>query len=128
MPNRNGLDDTSILESALIGLQHQHSQVETKISEIRRTLGIRTPRAASVAAPQVVSLTKRTMSRSARQKIAAAQKKRWAAYKKEKAQSVETLRAAPRKKRRMSAAGKNRIIEASKKRWAEYRAKKASAA
>ena len=121
MPNHNGVSDASILESALIGLQQQQSEIESKISDIRRTLGIRAPRQSSAARP-------RKMSRSARQRIAAAQKKRWAAYRRA-AEPVqkESTPAAP-KKRRLSAAARKRIAEATRKRWAAYRAKKASTA
>jgi hypothetical protein len=81
MPNNNSVSDTSILESALIGLQHQHSQLEAKIGEIRRKLGIRAPRTTPALGSAVATPTKRTMSPAARKRIAAAQRKRWAAVK-----------------------------------------------
>jgi len=121
MLNNNGVSDTSILESALIGLQQQQSEIEARISDIRRTLGIRAPRGSSAAGP-------RKMSRSARQRIAEAQKKRWAAYRRNAEPVPEQSTAAAPKKRRMSAAARKRIAEATKKRWAAYRAKKASTA
>lgn len=57
-----------------------------------------------------------TMSASARRKIAAAQKARWAKVKK-------GGKGAP-KKRKMSAAGRAAIIAAQKARWAKIKAKK----
>jgi hypothetical protein len=61
------------------------------------------------------------MSASARRRIAAAQRKRWAAVKNAKA-------APPKPKHKLSAAGRRAIIEATKKRWAAVRAAKAKAA
>jgi hypothetical protein len=122
MRNTNGVTDTNILESALIGLQYQQSEIEAKISDIRRTLGIRTPRASSAAAPAI----KRKMSRSGRQRIAAAQTKRWAAHNRTGEQTQKQAPAAAPKKRHMSAAARKRIAEATRKRWAAYRAQKAA--
>jgi hypothetical protein len=62
------------------------------------------------------------MSASARRRIAAAQKKRWAVLK-----QAKTEQAKPKQKRRLSAAGRKAIIEATKKRWAAVRAAKAKA-
>ena len=58
------------------------------------------------------------MSDAGRQRIAEAQRKRWAALKKNKPASAS---AAPKHKRVLSAEGRKRIIEATKKRWAAYR-------
>ena len=63
------------------------------------------------------------MRAAARAKIAAAQRKRWAALKKQK---VTPVKPAP-KKRRMSAEARKRIAAAARKRWAEIRVKKAKA-
>jgi hypothetical protein len=121
MPNSNGVTDTSILESALIGLQHQQGEIQAKISDLRRALGIREPRESSAA-----GLTpRRKMSRSGRERIAAAQKKRWAAYKTVVPVQKQSSAAAPNK-RRLSAAARRRIAEATRKRWAAYRAQKAA--
>jgi len=38
------MSDTSILEAAMIGLQHQLTEVDSQIADIRRKLGIRAPR------------------------------------------------------------------------------------
>ena len=116
--------DNEILETALVGLQHQHAEYTAKIAEIRRMLGIRAPRTTSE--PETVTATpaKRKMSAAARARIAASQRKRWVAVRKAEEAPAET---AP-KKRRISAAGMKRIIAATKKRWAAVRAKKAGAA
>jgi hypothetical protein len=111
--------DSSILEAALVGYQHERDAIEAKIAEIRRQLGGQTPRA---SAPEGESPAKRVRGAAARKRMAAAQRKRWAEFKKAKEAP------APVKKRRLSAAGRKRIIAATKKRWAEVRAKKAAAA
>jgi hypothetical protein len=59
------------------------------------------------------------MSAAGRSRIAAAQRTRWAEYRKAKNEAP--------KKRRISAAGRKRIIAATKKRWAEFWKKKAAA-
>ena len=61
---------------------------------------------------------KRTMSAAARERIAQAQKKRWAAY---KADHGAKSTATKPQKRVISAEGRARIIAATKKRWAAYR-------
>jgi hypothetical protein len=111
--------DLSILQAALIGYQHQRDQIEAKMAEIRSQLGGK----GAAVKPMVTTATgapvKRALSPSARKRIAAGQRKRWAAFNAAK-------QSAP-KKRKMSAAGRERIAEATRKRWAEFRAKKAAA-
>jgi len=122
------MTDAELMAAALIGLEHQRAEIAEKMAELRQRLEGGTGQAAQKSA-EVVSGTatpkKRTMSATARRRIAAAQRKRWAEIKKAEA----TPKPAPaRKKRRISAAGRKRIIAATKKRWAEYNAKKAAAA
>jgi hypothetical protein len=112
--------DSSILRAALIGYQHERDAIDAKIAEIRLQLEGQTPQASASAGP-VEAPRKRVLSAAARRRMAVAQRKRWAEFK--KAQEAP----APVKKRRLSAAGRKRIIEATKKRWAEIRAKQAAA-
>ena len=116
--SRNLTIDSSILGAALIGYQHERDEIDAKIAEIRLQIGGQAPQA---SAPEGEAPTKRVVGAAARKRIAAAQRKRWAEFKKAKEAP------APAKKRRLSAAGRKRIIEATKKRWAEVRAKKAAA-
>jgi hypothetical protein len=107
-----------LLQAALIGYELELATVTERIAEIRRELagggarsdeGERKPRSG--------------MSAAGRARVAAAQRKRWAALKKS-----EKSEATPSKaKRKMSAAGRKRIIEATQKRWAAWRAAKAAA-
>lgn len=108
--------DENILEMALIGYQAEKTRIETAIAEIRAQLGHRGPERPKAALDGTgpAAPRKRTMSRAARQRIAMAQKKRWAA--------VREAKAEPKKpKRKLSAAGRRAIIAATKKRWAAVR-------
>ena len=79
---KNTIPDHEILEAALAGFQHSLAVVDTKIADIRRQLGIgggnHTALATGGTAP-----VKRTLGAAARRRIAAAQKKRWAKFRKE---------------------------------------------
>ena len=112
--------DRSILEAALQGFEHTLGEVTQKIAEIKRMLG-----GHDGTGPQTRH-TRRTMSAAARARIAAAQRKRWAAQKMQQGQTAPAKHSSP-KKRRISPAARKRMSEATRKRWAEYRAKKAKA-
>jgi hypothetical protein len=111
--------DRSILEAALVGLGHTLGEVTAKISEIKRMLG------RDGAHPQ---RTRKPLSAAARGRIAAAQRKRWAASKRQQGQTAAPAKQSSPKKRKISAAARKRMADATRKRWAEYRAKKAKAA
>jgi hypothetical protein len=113
--------DTDILQAALIGYRHQIAEIEAKMADIQGKLD-----GTSATAP---TAPKRVLSAAARRRIAAAQKKRWAAVcGAEAAKTKSPSKPVPVKKRRISAAGRKRIIAATKKRWVAFRAKKAAAA
>jgi len=108
--------DTELLEAALIGFLQQRDQIEQKIADLRSRIGEHTDSRKAAAALPASSAPKRTMSASARRRIAIAQRKRWAAFKAEHGKT-----AAPKPhKRVLSAAGRAKIIAATKKRWAAY--------
>jgi hypothetical protein len=118
--------DTELLKAALLGYQVQSERIEATIADIQAQLGHRSPGRHPKAATDGIeqaSPKKRTMSASARRRIALAQKKRWAAYHEQQAEPVKP--ASKRKKRKMSAEGKARIAAATKARWAAYRKAKA---
>jgi len=71
--------DPALLRAALIGYENQLAQIEKAMAEIRRQL-----RADGSGSPTPAKERGRTMSAAARKRIAAAQKKRWAAYRKAK--------------------------------------------
>ncbi len=114
--------DSEILRAALIGYESQLASLDEKISAIRTQLN---PAESLTGSPAAPPSTKRVLSAGARRRIAAAQRKRWAAL---RAQSKQAATTAPAKKSRISPEARKRIIAATKKRWAEYRAKKAAGA
>ena len=76
-----------ILEAALQGLEAQRQKLDEQIAQVRSLLGRRVGRppkgnGESATASGETSRGKRTLSDEARRRIAAAQKKRWAAYRK----------------------------------------------
>ena len=117
--------DNTILEMAIVGYQSQVERIAAKISDIRLQLGQYgpgRPKAVAAGTDHTVPQERRTMSKSARAKIAAAQRARWAAQKQQPAQQAEP------KKRKLSAAGLRAIREGTRKRWAAYRKAQRSAA
>lgn len=106
--------DKSLLAMALVGYQAQIGKINAAIAEIQARLGHRGP-GRPTASTDGAAPKKRTMSTSARRRIAAAQRKRWAAVKQAKSATK------PAKKRKMSAAARKRIGEATRKRWAAFR-------
>ncbi len=95
----------SFLDAALVGLEFQKQKIEEQIAEVRSMLGGRTaaPKkaapAAAVAAPAASAApaapvkrkrARRKLSDEARKRIAAAQKKRWAAFRKQAGGSAKS--------------------------------------
>jgi len=77
--------DRPTLEAALVGYQRQLEDIQGKISELRRRLGGRAPAAAAPsAAPRPARRRRHKMSAEGRARIAAAQRARWAKFKKKK--------------------------------------------
>jgi hypothetical protein len=112
--------DPEILRAALTGYERERAEIAQKIADITRQLG-------GKAGPAKVKGGRKTgMSAEGRLRIAAAQRKRWAAQK--KAAGAQGKKAAAKKsgKRKMSAEGRRRIAEATRKRWEAFRAKKAA--
>ena len=107
--------DQSLLEAALVGYMQRRQEIATKIDEIERQLGR--------AGKGSTGGSGREMSAAGRARIAAAQKKRWAAFHgKQGHKPVKTP------KRVLSPAARKRIADATRKRWIAYRAQKAAAA
>ena len=120
------LQAPDLLKAALVGYEHERTVIVEKIAEIRRQLGGRSNR---VATPSTngAEPARRQMSGEARRRIAAAQRKRWAAFRKEHApEKTRVQKAGAKPRRTMSAGGRKRIAEAQRKRWATVHAKKAA--
>jgi hypothetical protein len=78
---------TEILEAALLGLESQRDKLDEQIAQVRSLLGRKTGKPAKVAVSGGVTASNagsntRVLSPEARKRIAAAQKKRWAAFRK----------------------------------------------
>lgn len=84
------MQDPALLAAALEGLEMQRKRLDDQIAMVRGMLGGKKPVAASApaatpaAASPSPSRRKRVLSEEARLRIAAAQKKRWAAFRKGK--------------------------------------------
>ena len=81
--------DQSLMQAALEGLEAQRSRIEEQIQQVRTMLGQKRrgrPPAASTTANESAGSKperkKRVLSVAARKRIAAAQKKRWANFRK----------------------------------------------
>ena len=120
--------DNAILEMAIVGYQSQLEMISAKMADIRAQLGQRGPGRPKAAVASAAGTDhagpqkRRTISKAGRARIAAAQRARWAAHKRQQAQPTKP------KKRKLSAAGLRAIREAAKKRWAAYRKAHKSAA
>lgn len=85
-----GVADPAFLSAALEGLELQRHRIEEQIRYVRSLLGRNRPKGSPVEVtahgkPSV----KRELSSAARKRIAAAQKKRWAEYRKAKAAAAK---------------------------------------
>lgn len=72
---------TEILEAALHGLEAEREKLDRQIAQVRALIGHKPGRASKGTASSGTS-HKRILSVDARKRIAAAQKKRWAAFRK----------------------------------------------
>jgi len=117
MPRQAKPKDNMFLEMAIVGYRSEVEKISAKISDIQAQLGQSGPKAtvtAPTATDQAAPQKRRTISKAGRARIAAAQKARWAAQRKQQARPEKS------KKRKLSAAGLKAIREATKKRWAAY--------
>jgi hypothetical protein len=90
MAKQSAAPHHEILEAALHGLEAQKQRLDEQIAQVRHMLGGRAAKPGKSMAWSGGSMNssaspkKRILSPEARQRIAAAQKKRWAAYRKSK--------------------------------------------
>jgi hypothetical protein len=107
-----------IITAAIEGFEAQKTRIDAQIAELRGVLTGGFAEPAATAEPP--KRKRRKMSAAARARIAEAQRKRWAEWKKQSA--PEAAQESPKPKRKLSAAGRKAIIAALKKRWALKRA------
>ena len=90
MPKRSAAPNREILEAALQGLEAQKQKLDDQIAQVRAMVGRRPGRPPKDSAGEADTATtrrtprkkRRSLSAEARKRIAAAQKKRWAAFRK----------------------------------------------
>jgi len=113
--------DHEVLAAAIEGFEAQKKHIDAQIAEIRQILSGGS--AEPAATPEPGRRKRRKMSAAGRKRIAEAQRKRWAASRKDSVAPAKAPKPEAKKpKRKLSAAGRKRIIEATKKRWAAVRA------
>jgi hypothetical protein len=110
--------DAELLNAALVGYQVQRERLAAIIADIQSQLGHRGSVKRETIGSEEPAPRRRGMSAAGRARVAAAQRKRWAAA---KASGAATAKP----KRRLSAAGRARIIAATKARWEAFREAKA---
>lgn len=76
------VEDTSLLSAALEGLEAQKKRIEEQINQVQAMLGRRRGRPPANNQPVRKTGGRRPLSPAARKRIAAAQKRRWAEYRK----------------------------------------------
>ena len=117
-----------VLTAAIDGLTAKQEAIGRQIAELRAVLSSASPDGNASDTNPAPSRSKRGGKRvlgpEARERIAAAQRARWAAARGEKPQTSAPAKAA-RKKRRLSPEGRKAIQEALRKRWAAKRAEAA---
>jgi peptidoglycan hydrolase CwlO-like protein len=90
MPKMSTAPGKELLEAALQGLEAQKQKIDDQIGQVRRLMGQRGGRPAkqssastsTASAAPAAGRKRRVLSPEARKRIAAAQKKRWAAFRK----------------------------------------------
>src|SRR5580704_3275203 len=93
--------DNEILAAAIEGFEAQKARLDARIAEIRQKLSGGASEAPASSAAPASGRKRRKMSAAARKRIADAQKKRWAAVRKESAAPAAKVEA-PKTKRRLS--------------------------
>ena len=89
MPQTKSIDNNSLLQAALEGLEMQKKRLEAQIAEVRSLLRGKAaaPPAQASVSPAAKPARRRELSSAARKRIADAQKKRWAESRKKKQSS-----------------------------------------
>lgn len=85
--SRKALQDSTFFAAALEGLELQRKRIDDQIRHVRALLGRRgaaPPESMHIAISTKSQSRKRVLSAVARERIAAAQKKRWAEFRKQK--------------------------------------------
>jgi hypothetical protein len=82
MVRSNSVQDSSLLKAALEGLELQKQRIEEQIVQVRQLLGRTNGRGRPSIKMTGAHVAKRNLSPAARKRISAAQKRRWAEFRK----------------------------------------------
>jgi hypothetical protein len=82
MPRPKNVDTTAIYQAAIQGLELQRQKLEEQIRHVRSLIGGGPGRKPAAAAAPAKRRKRRPLSAEARKRIAVAQKKRWAEFRK----------------------------------------------
>ena len=89
MARARNVEDATILQMALVGYQIELEKVEARIHELQSLLKGKRNASFSGVAGTGHSPVRRVLSDAARERIAAAQRKRWAAHRRLKAKAAK---------------------------------------
>ena len=117
--------NSSIITAAIVGFEHQKTQIDTQIAELRAMLS--GGPAETATTPEATPSKRKKRSAAVRRKMALAQKARWAKIKDESAKPAPAPAEAPKAKRKLSAAAKVKLVANLKKARAAKAAKAKSA-
>ncbi|MGA3075271.1 MAG: hypothetical protein ABSG56_16410 [Bryobacteraceae bacterium] len=117
--------NSTIIEAAIVGFEHQKTQIDNQIAELRAMLSGGPSETATTPEPAKPQRWKRSLA--VRRKMALAQKHRWATIKGESEPAAQAPAQAPKPKRKLSAAAKAKLAANLKKARAAKAAKAKSA-
>jgi hypothetical protein len=103
----------------------QATAIRKKLSTVAAIVGEKLVEYSSATASTIRNAAE-GLSDTGRAKIIAAQRKRWAAYRKKTGKSTKKSSAKSNGNGKITSAGRAKIIAAQRKRWAAYRAKNAA--
>ena len=89
MPRGKSSHDQSMLAMALVGYEVEKKKIEERIKEIRARLGSGKLAARAAVTEAGEAPKRRRLSKAARKRISAAQKKRWAEHRKAAGQAAK---------------------------------------
>jgi hypothetical protein len=94
MARGRSTEDVGMLQMALVGFQIEKQKIEARIQDIQSQLKGKRGAAPVSGGGETKAPVRRELSESARKRIAAAQKRRWAEHRKRAAQAAKTSVAA----------------------------------
>jgi hypothetical protein len=113
----------TVIEAAIVGFQHQKTQIDVQIAELRAML---TGSAETATTPEASPKKRKGFSAATKKRMAEAQRLRWAKIKGESEQPAPAPAKAPKPKRKLSAAAKAKLVANLKKARAARAAKRAA--